>query len=131
MTRASEGPPGSETVARQQGIVGNSGDPMRSSRKGGRVAQPVNREETRRRIGSRMSPYERRGGVTSTEQRGAHSDAGSAETPTTLRGGNKADTGVESIAKRKSRMGKGRMKRLVRENRRQASVRGERQPGYG
>ena len=76
---------------------------MRSSRKGGRVAQPVNREEARRRIGSRMSPYERRGGVTSTEQRGAHTVAGSAETPTTCRGGDTADTGAESIAKRARR----------------------------
>jgi len=47
-----------------------------------------------------MSPYERRSGVTSTEQRGAHSVADATETPTTRRGGWKAATGVESIAKR-------------------------------
>jgi hypothetical protein len=65
-------PPGSKTAARHQGSVGNSGDPMDSSQEGGRVAQPADREKTRRSMGSRMSPYERRGGVTPTEQRGAH-----------------------------------------------------------
>ena len=49
-------PPGSETGARHQGRVGNSGDPMGSSTDGSRVAQPANREEARRPIGSRMSP---------------------------------------------------------------------------
>ena len=31
---APEGPPGSETVARHEGRVGNSGDPMNSSNRG-------------------------------------------------------------------------------------------------
>ena len=39
MARAPANPPGSETVARHQGRVGNSGDPMHSSREGGMVAQ--------------------------------------------------------------------------------------------
>src|SRR5262249_10303620 len=59
-------PPGSKTVARHQGSVGNSGDPLGSSRDGSRVAQPAYREETQQPRGSRMPPYERRGGVTPT-----------------------------------------------------------------
>ena len=102
--KAPEGPPGSETVACQQGIVGNSGDPMCSSgTTGGRVAQPANREETRRQMGSRMSPYERGSGVTPAEQRGAHPAADSMETSSTHRGGKRAETGVESIARRARR----------------------------
>jgi hypothetical protein len=50
-------PPGSKTGARHQGRVGNSGGPMGSSTDGSRAAQPANREEARRPIGSRMSPY--------------------------------------------------------------------------
>ena len=38
-------PPGSETGARHQGKVGNSGGPMGSSRHGSRVARPANRKE--------------------------------------------------------------------------------------
>jgi hypothetical protein len=55
--RALANPPGLETGARHQGRVGNSGDPMGSSMDGSRAAQPVNREEARCPIGSRMSPY--------------------------------------------------------------------------
>jgi len=73
---------------------------MDSSRKGGRVAQPAHREETRRSMGSRMSPYERRGGVTPTEQRGTHAVDRSMATPSTPRGGPTATTGVERIASR-------------------------------
>jgi len=40
-------PPGSETGARHQGRVGNSGGPMGSSMTRSRVAQPANREEAR------------------------------------------------------------------------------------
>ncbi len=96
-------PPGSKTVARHQGRVGNSGGPMGSSMEGSRVAQPANREEARRSIGSRMSPYERGGGVTPTEQRGAHTVARSMATPPTPRGGHATATGVERIAKRARR----------------------------
>jgi hypothetical protein len=53
---ASLNPPGSKTGARHQGKVGNSGGPMGSSTEGSRVAQPANREEAQRPIGSRMSP---------------------------------------------------------------------------
>jgi hypothetical protein len=49
-------PPGSKTVARHQGSVGNSGDPLGSSRDGSRGAQPAHREETRAPRGSRMPP---------------------------------------------------------------------------
>src|SRR6185503_7860387 len=80
-------PPGSKTVARHQGSVGNSGDPLGASRDGSRVAQPAHREETRYPRGSRMPPYERRGGVTPTEQRGAQRGARSKATPATRRGG--------------------------------------------
>jgi hypothetical protein len=52
-------PPGSKTVACHQGSVGNSGDPLGSSKDGSRVAQPAHREETRHPRGSRMPPYER------------------------------------------------------------------------
>src|SRR5262245_61752651 len=38
-------PPGSKTVARHQGSVGNSGDPLGSSRDGSRVAQPAYRKQ--------------------------------------------------------------------------------------
>src|SRR6266853_5925412 len=62
-------PPGSKTGARHQGKVGNSGDPMGSSMDGGRVAQPMNGKEAPRPLGSRIPPYERRGGGTPTEQR--------------------------------------------------------------
>ena len=92
-------PPGSETVARQQGRVGISGDPEGSST-GGKVAQPANGKETRRPSGSRMSPYERGRGVTPAEQRETQAVADSMETPATRRGGIPAATGVESIAKR-------------------------------
>jgi Ni/Co efflux regulator RcnB len=70
LAMASANPPGSETGARHQGKVGNSGGPRGSSTKGSRVAQLVNQEEARWARGSRMSPYERGGGVTPTEQRG-------------------------------------------------------------
>src|SRR5262245_22878412 len=93
-------PPGSKTGARHHGKVGNSGDPMDSSKEGGRVVQPAHREEARRSIGSRMSPYERRSGVTPTEQRGTHAVDRSMATPPTRRGGPAATTGVERIASR-------------------------------
>src|SRR5499426_4218620 len=93
-------PPGSKTVARHQGSVGNSGDPLGSSTDGSRVAQPAHREETRHPRGSRMPPYERRGGVTPTEQRGAQRGARSRATPATRRGGTTATTGIERIATR-------------------------------
>ena len=93
-------PPGSETVARHQGRAGNSGDPLGSSHQGGRVARPVNGGETQRRSGSRMSPYERGGGVTPAEQRGTQFVADSMDTLATRRGGRTAVTGVESIATR-------------------------------
>lgn len=108
-----EGPPGSETVACQQGNVGNSGDPIGSSANGGRAAQPENREEARRPTGSRMSPYELGSGVTPTEQRGAHLAADSMETSTTRRGGKKAETGVESIFNRASRFPEERFTALM------------------
>ncbi len=92
-------PPGSETVARHQGRVGNSGDPLGSSQPGGRVAQLVNGQETPRPSGSRMSPYERRRGVTPAEQREAQAVADATETPATRRGGVPAVTGGESIAR--------------------------------
>ena len=76
---------------------------MDSSKEGGRVAQPAHREETRRSMGSRMSPYERRGGVTPTEQRGTHAVDRSTATPSTPRGGATATTGVERIASRARR----------------------------
>ena len=69
MARALTNPPGSETGARHQGKVGNTGGPMGSSREGRRAAQSAHREEARRPRGSRMSPYERGRGVTPTEQR--------------------------------------------------------------
>src|SRR5262249_37515209 len=93
-------PSGSKTGARHHGKVGNSGDPMDSSTEGGSVAQPAHREETRRSIGSRMPPYERRSGVTSTEQREAHAVNRSMATPSTPRGGATATTGVERIVSR-------------------------------
>ena len=93
-------PPGSKTVARHQGSVGNSGDPLGSSRDGSRVAQPAHREETRHPRGSRMPPYERRGGVTPTEQREAQRGARSMATLATRRGGPTATTGIERIATR-------------------------------
>src|SRR5262249_9696390 len=92
--------PGSKTVARHQGSVGNSGDPLGASRDGSRVAQPAHREETRHPRGSRRSPYERRGGVTPTEHREAQKGARSRATPTTRRGGTTATTGIERIATR-------------------------------
>jgi len=73
---------------------------MDSSKEGGRVAQPAHREETRRSMGSRMSPYERRREVTLTEQRGTHAVDRSMATPSTPRGGPTATTGVERIASR-------------------------------
>lgn len=73
---------------------------MGFSTDGSRAAQPVNREETRWSMGSRMSPYERGSGVTPTEQRGAHTTARSMATPSTPRGGPSATTGVERIANR-------------------------------
>ena len=93
-------PPGSQTVARHQGRVGNSGGPMGFSRERSRVAQPAPREEARRPIGSRMSPDERGSGVTPTEQRGAHAVARSMATPPTPRGGAAVKTGIERIASR-------------------------------
>src|SRR5215471_20017071 len=97
---ASANPPGSKTGARHQGKAGNSGDPMDSSKEGGRVAQPAHRKETRLSMGSRMSPYERRRGVTLTEQRETHAVDRSMATPSTPRGGATATTGVERIASR-------------------------------
>ena len=38
-------PSGSKTVARHHGRVGNSGDPLDSSKEGGRVAQPAHWQE--------------------------------------------------------------------------------------
>jgi RNA-directed DNA polymerase len=69
----------------------------------GRAVQLADREDARQCIGSRMPPYERGGGVTPTEQRGAHAVAGSMATPSTRRGGATATTGVESIARRARR----------------------------
>jgi RNA-directed DNA polymerase len=71
---------------------------MGSPTEGGRVAQPANRQEARRPMGSRMSPYEPGRGVTPMEQRGAHAVARSTATPATRRGGSAAKTGVERIA---------------------------------
>src|SRR5712691_10874235 len=65
-----------------------------------RVAQPAHREETRYPRGSRMPPYERRGGVTPTEQREAQKGACSKATPATRRGGPTATTGIERRAPR-------------------------------
>src|SRR5262249_1550397 len=93
-------PPGSKTVARHQGSVRNSGDPLGSSTDGSRVAQPAHREETRRPRGSRMPAYERRRGVTPTEQREAQRGARSKAPPATRRGGTTATTGIERIAAR-------------------------------
>src|SRR5262249_1348967 len=93
-------PPGSKTVARHQGSVGTSGDPLGASRDGRRVAQPAHREETRYPRGSRMPPYERRGGVMPTEQREAQQGARSRATPATRRGGPPATTGIERRATR-------------------------------
>ena len=73
---------------------------MGSSREGSRVAHPANREEAQWSIGSRMSPYERRSGVTPTEQRGAHTAARSMARSPTPRGGHATFTGVERRAKR-------------------------------
>ena len=56
LAMAPANPPGSKTVARHQGSVGNSGDPLGSSTDGSRVAQPAHREEARWSRGSRMSP---------------------------------------------------------------------------
>jgi RNA-directed DNA polymerase len=95
--------PGSKTVARHQGRDGNSGGPIGSPTEGGRVAQPANRQEARRPMGSRMSPDERGRGVTPLEQRGAQSGARSTATPATRSGGSAAQTGVERIAKRARR----------------------------
>ena len=67
---------------------------------GGRVAQPVNGEDTQRSSGSRMPSYEHRSGVTPVEQRKAQTVADSTDTPATRRGGELATTGVESIATR-------------------------------
>src|SRR6266850_1980496 len=67
---------------------------------GGRVAQPVNGEDTQRSSGSRMPSYEHRSGVTPAEQRKAQTVADSTATPATRRGGVTATTGVESIARR-------------------------------
>jgi RNA-directed DNA polymerase len=76
---------------------------MDSSKEGGRVAQPAHWKETRRSMGSRMSPYERRRGVTPAEQREAHAVDRSMATPSTPRGGLTATTGVERIASRAHR----------------------------
>ena len=56
MARASGDPPGSETGARHQGKVGNSGGPLGSSMEGSRVAQLANQEAAQWPRGSRMSP---------------------------------------------------------------------------
>src|SRR5262249_42958715 len=85
-------PLGSKTVARHQGSVGNTGDPLGSSRDGSRVAQSAHREETRYPKGSRMPPYERRRGGTPTEQREVQKGARSRATPATRRGGTTATT---------------------------------------
>jgi hypothetical protein len=55
---ASANPPGSKTVARAQGSVGNSGGPLDSSTDGGRMTQPAHWKATQRSRGSRMPPYE-------------------------------------------------------------------------
>src|SRR6266850_2940179 len=68
----------------------------------GRAVQPAHREEARRRIGSRMPPYERGRGVTPAEPRGARTVMDSIATPPTRRGGHAATTGSESIARRAS-----------------------------
>src|SRR5262245_11899439 len=70
--------------------------------RGGRVAQPAHREETQRRIGSRMPPYERGRGVMPAEQRGARTVTDSMATPATHRGGHPATTEIESTARRAS-----------------------------
>src|SRR5215813_7435972 len=120
---ASANPSGSKTVARAQGNVGNSGGPMDSSTDGGRMTQPAHWKATQRSRGRRMPPYERRGGVTPAEQRGAQRGARSMATPSTPRGGPTATTGIERIARRArshlhvSRRGEDHLKRLVRENR--------------
>jgi RNA-directed DNA polymerase len=95
LAKAPANSPGSETVARHHGRDGNSGDPMGSSREGGRVAQPANRKEARWPMGSRMPSYERGSGVTPTEQRGAQTGDRTMATPTTHRGGTLATTEVE------------------------------------
>jgi len=94
-------PPGAKTVARHQGSVGNSGDPLGSSTDGRRVAHPAHREDTRHPRGRRMPPYARRGGGTPTEHREAQRGARSRATPATRRGGTTATTGSE----RESHMG--------------------------
>jgi RNA-directed DNA polymerase len=73
---------------------------MDSSTDGGRMTQPAHWKATQRSIGSRMPPYERRGGVTPAEQRGAQGGARSMATPSTPRGGPTATTGIERIARR-------------------------------
>ena len=73
---------------------------MESSTEGSRVAQAANREEARRFMGSRMSPYERGSGVTPIEQRGTHAVARSVVTSPTPRGGAAVKTGVERRAHR-------------------------------
>jgi Reverse transcriptase (RNA-dependent DNA polymerase) len=88
------------TSAGQGRELGRSDAPLQH---GGRVAQPAHREDARRRIGSRMPPYERGRGVMPAEQRGAHGVKDSMATPSTHRGGATATTGVESIARRARR----------------------------
>ena len=93
-------PSGSKTVARAYGRVGNSGDPLDSSKEGGRMVQPAHWQALQRSRGSRMSPYERRSGVTPAEQRGAQSADHSMATSSTRRGGATTTTGIEWIAQR-------------------------------
>ena len=100
MAMAPANPSGSKTVARAQGNVENSGGPMDSSTDGGRMTQPAHWKATQRAIGSRRPPYERRGGVTPAEQRGAQVSARSMATPPAPRGGTTATTGIERIARR-------------------------------
>ena len=73
---------------------------MDSSTDGGRMTHPAHWKATQRSRGSRMPPYERRGGVTPAEQRGAQVGARSMATPSTPRGGPTATTEIERIARR-------------------------------
>src|SRR4029453_19588706 len=91
---------GAKAGARGCGRGGNSGDPLDSSKEGGRMVQPAHWQALQRSRGSRMSPYERRSGVTPAEQRGAQSADHAMATPSTRRGGATTTTGIEWRAQR-------------------------------
>jgi hypothetical protein len=73
---------------------------MDSSKAGGSVAPPAHREDTRRAMGSRLSPYERRREGTLTEPRGTPAVDRSMATPPPPRGGPAATPGRERRARR-------------------------------